>query len=151
MIVVCWWRYSMKASLVQRPKDFMTSNGIPLSWNSRVPPMWIPCPLRLSSPSIEVILLILSKKTFLVNGCKPFACLYVKRGPSTGGLFIQKWCSREALGSVIPFCCDQNTSSPSDEHLAFGRWKTMTSKLFWSSWLDMLDGLTCCVGQRCSV
>ena len=142
MIVACCWRYSVNVSLDQQPKAFMTSNGTPPSRNSRVPPIQMPWPLRLSSPSSSAIMLILSKKTFFVNGHLPLACLYAKRGS-----LILKWLLSVVLGSETPWC-DQNTSSPSNVHLAFGIWKTVTSKLLWSYHLDISDGLTCHAGLK---
>ena len=80
----------MNVSLNQQPKAFMTLNGTPHSRNSRVPPIWMPWPLTLFLSRSSVIMLILSKKTFFVNGCIPLAYLYVERGPLAGGSLILK-------------------------------------------------------------
>ena len=89
MIITYWWRYRMNASLDQQPKDFTKLNGTPHSRNSSVPPIWIPCPLRLSLPSDVMIALIWSMNAFLANGQMPLAWLYANRWSSSGGSLTQ--------------------------------------------------------------
>ena len=148
MIMACWWRYKVRASLDHQPRDFMTSKGTPCSKNSSIPPIRIPCPLRSISPRAVATVLILSKKVLLVNGQKPLRCLYANRCPLAGGLLTWRWFSSRALGSVMLSWYDQNTSYPSVAHFVFGRWNTVTSKPLWSLLTEISDGLTCHVGSN---
>ena len=85
--IACWRRYSVKASLDQRPIVLTTSNGIPRRRYSSVPPMRMLWPLRLAKGVMGGMLARRLRNSVFVRGRRPFGCFHAKRGAeSSAGL-----------------------------------------------------------------